>query len=703
MANCITLKYGDRDYFYYIRLGDFLRFIKDNLIYQFKTGDTVTSALEFDTEVQSNLMYIDPLQVSLDPTICVVNRTLLIDGSSYIFAPDGDPFESPILGTNYGQIMNIYLNMRYVLIKLDELKDPNDNKVVLIDFLNNILSAVNSSLGGTTKLEASLNEATVVIIDGNPLPNLKEVIRVLNDKVPNTKLSSEYAKFDLYGYNTKDNTAGFIKDFSFTTEITPALSTMITVGATANSTVVGENSTAFSRFNAGLTDRFKEQVVEPIPGVKFKDFTTGTVTTYQVGNPFEAVGSGTPSTTKNSEEQKFIDELVSKYTKTYGTYIKYLKRLGGEKKNYEDGEGATFKDAVTNYNIYLNQIKQVFFNREIKKLGKPINSNRTATPGTGFIPFNMSLTMDGLSGMKIYSKFLIDTKYLPANYPDNADFLIKGVEHKIENNKWTTNISSVVISQGTMDSSKQVDIGGTNQNKNASAVKLAIANAPKVKTTPSGFDLLLGSFNQKVTTKKQIYLHHTAGAQFFDKGKGTVDVFNTRTAINDPASTHTVIDKGGHIEYLFDDKYVSYHAGTTTTRVPNEAGLSVELQSYGYLTEVNGKFYNAYKGEIPRDQVATAVDINGKPKAYKDHLYYHKYTPAQIASVKNLILSWSAKHKIPVKWLGQKSYDALFPPNKGLSQEALTGVPGLYTHNSVRTDKSDVFPQKELIEMLKTL
>jgi hypothetical protein len=702
MKDCITLKYGERPDFYYIRLGNLLQFIKDRLMYLVKMGDSVTPALEFDVEVESNLMYIDPLQVSLDPTICVVNRTLRIDGNPYTFASDGDPFESPILGTNYGQIMNIYLNMRYVLIKLDELKDPNDNKVVLIDFLNNILSAVNSSLGGTTKLEASLNEATVVIIDGNPLPNLKEVIKVLNDKVPNTKLSNEYAKFDLYGYNTKDNTAGFIKDFSFTTEITPALSTMITVGATANSTVVGENSTAFSRFNAGLTDRFKEQIVEPSSNVKYIDPITKEVTIYQVGNPFEAVGTGTPSTTKNSEEQKFIDELVSKYTKTYGAYTKYLKRLGGENKNYEDGEGATYKDAVTNYNIYLNQIKQVFFNQEIKKLGKPVNSNRTATPGTGFIPFNMSLTMDGLSGMKIYNKFLIDTKYLPANYPDNADFLIKGIEHKIENNKWTTNISSVVISQGTMDTSKQVDVGGTNQNKNTAAVKLAIANAPKVKTTPSGFDLLLGSFNQKVTTKKQIYLHHTATPQSYDKGKLTVDIFNSRTAVNNPASTHTVIDKGGHIEYLFDDKYVSYHAGTTTTRVPNEVGLSVEITAYGFLTERNGKFYSGGT-EIPRDQVATAVDINGKPKAYKDHLYYHKYTPAQIASVKNLILSWSAKHKIPVKWLGQKSYDALFPPNKGLSQEALTGVPGLYTHNSVRTDKSDVFPQKELIEMLKTL
>jgi LAS superfamily LD-carboxypeptidase LdcB len=55
--------------------------------------------------------------------------------------------------------------------------------------------------------------------------------------------------------------------------------------------------------------------------------------------------------------------------------------------------------------------------------------------------------------MKIYNKFFIDTKYLPANYPDNADFLIKGIEHRIENNKWTTNVSSIVISQGTYDTS----------------------------------------------------------------------------------------------------------------------------------------------------------------------------------------------------------------------------------------------------------
>jgi hypothetical protein len=91
------------------------------------------------------------------------------------------------------------------------------------------------------------------------------------------------------------------------------------------------------------------------------------------------------------------------------------------------------------------------------------------TPGTGFIPFNMSLTMDGLSGMKIYNKFFIDTKFLPANYPNNAEFLIKNVAHKIENNKWFTTLESVVISKGEVDPktlNAKIDIGGGIQNQN---------------------------------------------------------------------------------------------------------------------------------------------------------------------------------------------------------------------------------------------
>jgi len=709
MEDVISIHYKGQHDFYYIRLGEFLRFFEKTLMYVVKVGDEKRPMLKFDFEVESNLMYIDPIQVSVDPTVCVVNRTLLIDGNLYPFAEKGEPFESPLLGKSYGQIMNIYLNMRYVLTKLDELKDANDNKVVLIDFLTNILSAINSSLGGITKLEAVVDDDrnTVVIIDGNPLPNLKEVIKTLGNNFPDRKMSSEYAKFDLYGYNVENTssiTAGFIKDFNFTTEITPALSTMLTVGATANSTVVGENSTAFSRFNAGLTDRFKNEIIESSDeDITLIDPKTGLVVKYKVGNPWVGVfGKTGTGTTGDDEEQLIIDELALRYVKTWNAYKAYLKRLSDKNKDYKDGEGDIYKDAVTNYNVCLQQLKQALLNQKLKKANKPINSNTSATPGTGFIPFNMSLTMDGLSGMKIYNKFLIDTKYLPANYPDNADFLIKGIEHKIENNKWTTNISSVVISQGTSSTTGSVNItGGSGGNAGKVSGGGGTASGATAKTTPSGFNLSTGAFSTLITTKTQIYLHHTAGAQLPDKGKQTVSVWNTNTAKGAPASTHAVIDVNGNIEYMFDDKYVSYHA--QAGRLVQNIGLSVEIQSYGSLTQKNGKFYSWSNTEVLANQAALSVDINGNPRVYKKHSYYQKYTPAQIAAVKTLILKWSAKHNIPVKWMGQKSYDRLFPPNDGTSPDALSGAPGLYSHNSVRKDKSDVFPQKELIEMLKTL
>ena len=54
-----------------------------------------------------------------------------------------------------------------------------------------------------------------------------------------------------------------------------------------------------------------------------------------------------------------------------------------------------------------------------------------------------------------------------------------------------------------------------------------------------------------------------------------------------------------------------------------------------------------------------------------------------------------AKYNIPFKY----DYDTLFVLNK----KALSGVPGIYTHNSVKLGKTDVWPQKELLDMLKSI
>ncbi len=48
-------------------------------------------------------------------------------------------------------------------------------------------------------------------------------------------------------------------------------------------------------------------------------------------------------------------------------------------------------------------------------------------------------------------------------------------------------------------------------------------------------------------------------------------------------------------------------------------------------------------------------------------------------------------------------YDVLFPSTSTVSLAAFEGTSGVYTHNSFRTGKSDVFPQAELIQMFKSI
>jgi predicted DNA-binding protein len=47
------------------------------------------------------------------------------------------------------------------------------------------------------------------------------------------------------------------------TEITPQMASMITIGATSNGNIVGSDSTALSRMNSGIIDRYKVAINDP--------------------------------------------------------------------------------------------------------------------------------------------------------------------------------------------------------------------------------------------------------------------------------------------------------------------------------------------------------------------------------------------------------------------------------------------------------
>ena len=76
------------------------------------------------------------------------------------------------------------------------------------------------------------------------------------------------------------------------------------------------------------------------------------------------------------------------------------------------------------------------------------------TNPAGLIPFELSFTMKGLSGMKIGQAFKISDEILPKRYRKSVGFLITGVSHTIRNNRWVTDIKTKMIITKTLDKVK---------------------------------------------------------------------------------------------------------------------------------------------------------------------------------------------------------------------------------------------------------
>jgi hypothetical protein len=208
-------------------------------------------------------------------------------------------------------------------------------------------------------------------------------------------------------------------------------------------------------------------------------------------------------------------------------------------------------------------------------------------------------------------------------------------------------------------------------------------------------------FIKEATKKLQIVLHHTAGNS---SGPATIKMWDNddRGRI---ATCITISGKGlsrdtydGEICQAFASKFWAYHLGIKPDvfranglpyRSLDPIAIGIEICNWGPLTNKNGKYYNYVDRLVPADQVCELS------VPYKGHKYYHRYTDAQIQSVKELLVYWNNLWNIPIEYKEEDMWR--------VSKNALSAVPGVYSHNSYRKDKSDIYPCPRMIEMLKSL
>lgn len=438
-----------------------------------------------------------------------------------------------------GNLMHTYINMEYISSTLDKNIDIKESKISLYDFLDNLMAGVQNALGNVNNFEIIYDEDKnkFKIIDNTFIPGLYDN-------------SGEETGIVQFNANIlKNNYGSFVKSVNFKTKLSNNFATMTTVGAQSNGNSVGENATALSKWNIGLTDRIITDRVNPNATI----------------NPGSSVAD------------KFLENIVN--LQNFNNKVHTFTLTDSDINNLRGGITDLFKMEIGEF------------------------TNQGKIPGIGFIPFDLELTMLGLSGPKIYETYTIDTTLLPNAYKDKIQFICSGVSHKVSDGEWTTTLNSICGPKYD-----NVKISNPPNVKNITSV--TVPKAPE-QIGPDGDDGD-GNDNTPLTTlppntflSKYVTLQQAAYNSSIAK-KNNIDNTPTELAVEDLKFVLTNV---------YDVLYDHFNGNIT---------LSSAYRSPALNTAVGGASKSQHK-------LGQAVDVEGKNGVTNKEIYFY---------VKNNFPSW---------------------------------------------------------------
>lgn len=365
---------------YYYHLGSFLEWLQSSFGGNIFLQQNQLNLLKINTDVDSNLFYLQKDQKSIDGTVCIVSENI-------------GPVIEPILfnkdGCIAGKTMNIYINFDFIEKTLDGTNQ--DGKSSVRDFLQGICDGINRALGDVNKIQIKIDEEKneIIFIDEVQIPGYNK-LRNFYSKIEQITNVPEPTSFKLYGVEINKK-GSFVKNFGIKTTISNNVRNMIAIGAQARNEDIGEDQVAFLSWNKGLQDRLN-----------------------------------IPKNTKENTRNETINNLKNN-----------LKNLEKEYKNI------SFSDTLNPDTISKNtQLANKYL---LSKQQLQSYSTNSSSPLSGFIPISLNITLDGISGIKIFQAFTIEQRFLPYNYDKELEFLIKNVSHTIQNNTWETSLESLSI------------------------------------------------------------------------------------------------------------------------------------------------------------------------------------------------------------------------------------------------------------------
>ena len=331
------------------------------------------------------------------------------------------------------RLSDVYININFIASVLANLRGSDmeadsELDISIIDLLKDILSGVNTSLGGLNdfKVKYSETNAQIQIISESP---------ILNQKISNSKK----ATINTFGFNTKGkikNGGSFVKSMDLNSELTDRMATQISVGAQNNGNTLNGNATSFSSYSKGLIDVLFKKKESSLRKTKGVPVITTEMEEWALKH----------STRGKTLAPEILNSTTFKNSVKSAPFIFSEDKINDALNDAEAGAaGSAFNNIYGNLQFgdkQISSLESLVTNISPLIMGAYLqNSN---SPAPFFLPFNMSLEMLGLGGIRIYDTFSINGKGLPLSYnPSTIQLIVKSLTHTVSLEGWTTKIETL--------------------------------------------------------------------------------------------------------------------------------------------------------------------------------------------------------------------------------------------------------------------
>lgn len=288
------------------------------------------------------------------------------------------------------EILNIQLSINYILDTLNKYIGIQ-SRAPMYDFVASILDGIAKVCGGQNdfQLQYAEDDAIFHVVDRRSI-----------SKTPYDDLKKT-AEINIFGLNS------IVRDVNLVSQLSAKMSSMIAISAQDSAYTSQDEATGFNGINRGLTDLI-----------------------YTKRYDLESA---------ETAEESAIDSYEKAQEALRKKIIGVITHLG---MFYE-------KCIVPRHSVdtmigsYENYCKYLF--------GADTEYNRTNKRSTYsfIIPFELHLSMYGISNLRVMDSFVINKDLLPKTYGGDPNqpvgFLITGVEHQVDRSNWTTKLKTQIF------------------------------------------------------------------------------------------------------------------------------------------------------------------------------------------------------------------------------------------------------------------